>query len=368
MNRLRRLVPVVAIALALAVAFACGAPSGVAAKQVVSPCGTVNAPTWSPDGTQVAWFGYRWPRPPNGHASGSWNILRAFCASGADGKNLHQIPHTVCSERCSNNLGDPPGQLNWVGPSLLVYGSDDGVHTISVGQRPKLLARKGPDPYAIDAAGDRVATAMFASGCTGCAGPVTIRSVPSGAVVGVVGGTKLNNNEPSLSPDGTQVVFMRSSGKNPEAKPSVWTAAADGSHLKRLARNGSSPLWSPAGNRISYLAPTGAGFALRLVAPQGGASTTLLRNTNTTVFGWSPNGRWIAFPDSQGRLAVVDVATRKVRTLLKLQGPFDDSSAVWSPDSQQLLVIWRPPAHTSCPSGLWRVPVTGAKPRLVHGC
>jgi WD40 repeat protein len=104
------------------------------------------------------------------------------------------------------------------------------------------------------------------------------------------------------------------------------------------------------------------------VAPQGGASTTLPRDGPGTVFGWSPDGRWIAFPDSKGRLAVVDVATRKVRRLLKLRLPYDASSVAWSPDSRELLAVWRPPAHTSCPSGLWRVPLDGAKPRLVHGC
>src|SRR5262252_8809420 len=129
-----RSMAVVGSALAIAVAFGCGAAGG-AAQQAVSPCGTVNAPAWSPDGTQVAWFGYRWPKPPNGHATGDWNILRAFCASNADGTNLHQLPKTVCSERCPNNLGDPPGQLNWVAPNLLVYGSDDGIHTITVGQK-----------------------------------------------------------------------------------------------------------------------------------------------------------------------------------------------------------------------------------------
>jgi hypothetical protein len=369
MIRLRRSIPVVVTALAVGAAFASASPSGVAAQQAVSPCGTATVPAWSPDGTQIAWFGYRWPLPPHHHAVGSWNILRAFCASDADGRHLHQLPDTVCSERCANNLGDPPGQLDWVGPSLLVYGSDDGVHTVTIGQRPKLLTRSGPDPYAIDARGDRVATAMFAMGCSGCAGPVTIRSVPSGVVVGVVGGTKLNNDQPTLSPDGTQVAFTRTSGKNPEAKPSVWVAAADGSHLRQLERSGSNPLWSPAGNRIAYLAPSGnARSAWRVVAPQGGSSTTLLRNGPGTVFGWSPNGRWIAFPDSKGRLAVIDVATRKVRTLLKLRLPYSLSSVVWSPDSQQLLVVWRPPAHTSCPSGLWRVPISGAKPHLVHGC
>jgi WD40-like Beta Propeller Repeat len=369
MSRLGRLIPGVGIALAIAVAFGCGSAGGAAAKTAVSPCGTANVPAWSPDGTQIAWFGYRWPLPPHHHAVGSYNILRAFCASDADGKHLHQLPHTVCSERCSNNLGDPPGQLNWVGPSLLVFGSDDGVRTVSVGQKPELLARKGPDSYSVDAAGDRVASAMFAIGCSGCAGPVTIRSVPSGAVVGTIGGTKFNNDEPSLSPDGTQVVFTRTSGKNAEAKPSIWTAAADGSQLKRLERYGSAPLWSPAGNRIAYLASTGrAQSAWRLVSPQGGASKTLLRNGPGTVFGWSPNGRWIAFPDSKGRLALIDVATEKVRTLLKLRLPYSSSSVAWSPDSRQLLVVWRRPPHTSCPSGLWRVPVSGGKPHLVHGC
>jgi WD40 repeat protein len=366
MNRLGRSMAVVGSALAIAVAFGCGSASGVAAK-TVSPCGTANAPAWSPDGTQIAWFGYRWPLPPNHHATGSYNILRAFCVSDANGKSLHQIPKTVCSERCTNNLGDPPGQLNWVGPSLLVYGSDDGVHTITVGQKPKLLARKGPDPYALDAQGDRVATNDFASGCTSCRGPVRIFSVPSGAGVGVVGGKKLFNSQPSLSPDGSQVVLVRQPATD-SGRPSIWTANADGSHLKRLVRHGSNPLWSPAGNRIAYLAPGGARFALRLVAPQGGTSTTLLRNDNTTVFGWSPDGRWIAFPDSKGRLAIVNVATRKVRTLGKLHGPYGPSSVAWSPDSQQLLVVWRPPAHTKCPSGLWRVPISGANPHLLHGC
>jgi hypothetical protein len=369
MIRLGRLVAVLGTALAIAVALGCGSAGGAAAKRAPSPCGTANAPTWSPDGAQIAWYGFRWPRPPNHHAAGSYNTLRAICISDAAGKHLHRLPNTVCSEHCSPNaFSDPTGQLDWVAPNLLLAGNDLGVFQISIGQKPKLLGHNGPEPYSTDAGGDRVATANIAFGCSGCSGPVTIRSVPSGAVVGTVGGTKLNNDQPSLSPDGTQVVFTRTSGKNPEAKPSIWTAASDGSHLQRLERSGLTPLWSPAGNRIAYLAPGTTRSAWRLVAPQGGASTTLLRNGPGTVFGWSPNGRWIAFPDSKGRLAIIDVATRKVRTLLKLHGPYGTSSAAWSPDSRQLLVVWRPPAHSSCPSGLWRVPIDGAKPRLVHGC
>ena len=369
MNRFSRAVAVVGIALALAVAFGCGSAHGVAATKAVSPCGTANAPTWSPDGTQIAWYGFRWPRPPHHHATGSYNTLRAICVSDASGKNLHQLPNTVCSERCSNVLSDPPGRLDWVGPTLLLAANDLGVYTVTIGQKPKLLGKTGPVPFSLDAAADRVAAGAFPSSCVHCSGPVTIRSVPAGAVVGKVGGTKLNNPDPSLSPDGTQVVFARRAADD-TAQPSLWIASADGSHLQRLERRGDNPLWSPTGDRIAYLAPIGTSqWAWRLVSAQGGSSKTLLRSGGPgTVFGWSPNGRWIAFPDSKGRLAVIDVTTGKVRALLKLQLPYGSSSVAWSPNSQQLLVVWKAPAHTSCPSGLWRVPVSGAKPHLVHGC
>lgn len=368
MIRLSRSVAVAGAALGLAVAVGCGAAGGAAAKQALSPCGTATAPAWSPDGTQIAWYGFRWPRPPHHHAAGSFNTLRAICVSDADGKHLRRLGNTVCSERCSTNaFRDPPDRLDWVKPTLLLTGNDLGIFTVSVGQKPELLGKTGPVPFSVDASGDRVAAGASPSSCTHCSGPVTIRSVPSGSVVGVVGGTKLANTDASLSPDGTQVVFARRA--NDSGRPSIWTAAADGSQLKRVEQSGVAPLWSPAGNRIAYLAPTASGrYVWQLVAPQGGASTTLLRTGPGTVFGWSPNGRLIAFPDSKGRLAIIDVATRKVRSLLKLQLPYSASSVAWSPNSRELLVVWRPPAQSSCPSGLWRVPIGGAKPRLVHGC
>src|SRR5215467_12519749 len=283
MIRLSRPAAVIGTTLALAVAFGCGSARGVA-NQGVSPCGTATAPTWSPDGTQIAWFGYRWPRPPHNHAVGSYNILRAICVSDATGKNLHQLPSTVCSERCSNALREGVGQLDWAQPNLLLAGMDTGIATVPLGQKPKLLAKTGPTRFSTDSSGDRVASGLFADGCSGCSGPVKVFSA-TGALVGQVGGAKHFNGDPSLSPDGTQVVFVRSSGKNPEAQPSIWTASADGSYLQRLEQKGTSPLWSPAGDRIAYLAPTGpTRWAWRLVAPQGGASTTLLRNAPGTVF------------------------------------------------------------------------------------
>lgn len=362
MTSLGRWTAVVGSALAIAVAVGCGA--GEAQSQPVSPCGTATLPAWSPDGTQIAWYGKRWPIPNLHHASGSIKLLRAICVSDANGKNIHALRHTTCSERCLKELSEPLGQLYWVTSGML-YGTDAGIFTIPAGQRPALVAGIPPNPFSLDTAGDRVAAG--ASECPTCRGPVKIFSVASGALVGKAGGTKLDNIEPSLSPDGSQVVFARFT-KGVGKPRGIWTASADGSHLQRLAPSGDNPLWSPAGNRIAYVAPTGAyPVALRVVPAGGGTSTTLLRQIGS-LFGWSPDGREIAFADTKTRLAVVDVATGKVRILLKLHPPYGVSGMAWSPDSKQLLVVWKPPAHSGCPSGLWRVPVGGGKPHLVHGC
>src|SRR4029079_17143664 len=245
MIRLGRWVAVVGSALAIAVAVGCASGAGAAPK-VVSPCGTAGLPAWSPDGTQIAWYGHRWPRP-NTHHGGGDIVLRAICVSDADGKHVHKVSHTVCSERCFRSMSDPPDQLYWLKPSLLLYGNDFGIGAIPGVQSPKLLGKRPPERFSVDSAGDRVsAGAVSSCTSTGCAGPVKILGVPSGAVAGAVGGPKVINTEPSLSPDGTQVVFARFPANDSGKRLGIWTASADGSHLKRLVRGGSNPLWSPA--------------------------------------------------------------------------------------------------------------------------
>jgi dipeptidyl aminopeptidase/acylaminoacyl peptidase len=362
MTPLVRWAAVVGSALAIAVALGSGAVG--AESKSVSPCGTASLPSYSPDGTQIAWYGKRWPLPNLHHASGSIKLLRAICISDANGKNIHPLAHTTCSEKCFSALSEPPGQLYWVTSGML-YGSDAGVSAIPTGQKAKFVARTPPNPFSSDTQGDRVAAG--ASECPTCTGPVKIFAAPSGTVVGKVGGTKFDNVSPSLSPDGSQVVFARFTKGLVHAK-GIWGASADGTHVRRLVAGGNFPLWSPAGDRIAYIAPTGAyPGALRLVPAGGGASKTLVRKIGS-LLSWSPNGQDIAFVDTKTRLAVADVTTGKVRTLLKLHAPYGASSIAWSPDSSQLLVVWKAPAHSGCPSGLWKVPVGGGSPHLVHGC
>ena len=316
-------------------------------------CSSTNLPAWSPDGTQIAFVGRRLGHGPLPQ--------RAICIATADGRNAAPLPQTVCTRRCRLDLIDSPSQLFWVRPNLLLYGDDFRIFTIPVAGTPEPLGSQpgSYEQFSVDSAGDRVAAGF--SNCPQCAGPVTVLSVPSGRLVGRIGGTTLDNITPSLSPDGTQVVFVRQPADDSGRTNGIWTASADGSHLRRLVPEGFTPLWSPAGDRIAYLAPSGA---LQLVAPQGGGSRTLVARSVGWLFGWSPDGKQIAFQGQGGWLDVVDVATGKVQKLLRLRF---SPSVVWSPSSQELLVKTQPLRQNRCAS-LWRVPAGGGKPQLLRNC
>jgi hypothetical protein len=331
-----------------------------ASSTTISPCRQVSLPTWSPDGTQIAFYGRRWPPPTTAHRNPN-SILQALCTMNADGTNVQPLRYTVCSERCP----DPPGPIVWL-QSGIVYLRDGVIYRIVPGSKPQKISRVNAVSIVTNPAGTRIATDLFYGGCLSCAGPVTILDAQSGAVVGTAGGKKLENINPSLSPDGTKVALERNASDDSGKTFGIWTANVRGSHLRQLAKVGRQPLWSPTAGKIAYVAPAGKSVALRLISAGGGKSRALVPRRVENVFGWSPDGKYIAFETGTGglgKLAVVDVATGKVRSLLQLNYA---PTAAWSPDSSEL-VANSVPRSQKCWS-TWRVPVDGSTPTKISSC
>ena len=349
------------VLIAAVVVLAFVAATSRASSTSISPCRRVSLPTWSPGGQQIAYYGTRWP-PPTGHRNPN-DILQALCTANADGTSAQPLRYTVCSERCI----DPPYQIVWLLPNALLFLRDGDILRVAPGSRPQKIAATINAPFfAPDVAGDRIAAGAAYPGCTTCAGPVTVINLATGRQIGRVGGTKLDNVYPSLSPDGTKVVFERDASDDSGKTLGIWTAKTNGSQLRRLVKVGQQPLWSPTVAKIAYVVPSGKSVALRLVSAGGGKSRALVPRRVENVFGWSPDGKYIAFETgtgSIGKLAVVDVATGEVRTFLQLKYA---PTAAWSPDSSEL-VANSVPRSEKCWS-TWRVPVDGSKPILISSC
>jgi Tol biopolymer transport system component len=337
--------------MAVAVGYEVGGAAGQAGpKGAVSACAELMGDgravaTWSPNGKRIAFVG-------RGLRSS------AICLADASGRHAQPLRPATCRRSGYCGLINTPAGLYWLRPKRLVYGDlVKGIFAVRLGGKPKRVGASSDSygAFSVDARGDRVAYGS-PSGPTST-GPLTVLSVPRGRVVGTIGGSKVDNTNPSLSPDGKQVAFV---GVGP---PGVWIASAAGGDLRPLKQCYSDPVWSPS---AKWIACTGgpasrSGLSLLLVSPQSGATRRLVPQglpspANGPIFGWSPNGMDIAFsstlPGGQLALDVVNLATATVRQRLGPPGG-SGSWVAWSPDSRELLVT------TDCT--LWRVPATGTK-------
>jgi hypothetical protein len=128
-----------------------------------SPCRQVSQPIWSPDGTQIAYEGRRWP-PPTGHRNPN-DILQALCTANADGTNVQPLRYTVCSRRCP----DPPDQVAWLQSGIL-YFRDGVIFRIVPGSKPQKIARINDVSVVTNPAGTRIAAERYWPSCLTCAG------------------------------------------------------------------------------------------------------------------------------------------------------------------------------------------------------
>jgi len=163
---------------------------------------------------------------------------------------------------------------------------------------------------------------------------------------------------PSLSPDGSQVVFTWTGPRNDNADIYVQRiGSGQPMRLTQSPRSDHNPVWSPNGRWIAFLrseqlppnsAPAGTN-ELRLIAPFGGHERKLVEIGIRAVLGnpkfleWCPDSACLVVTDSMGddqpdALYVVSVETGEKRRLTNPPlSTLGDSSPAISPDGRSLV-------------------------------
>jgi TolB protein len=105
-----------------------------------------------------------------------------------------------------------------------------------------------------------------------------------------------NNRFPSLSPDGTRLVYQVRGSENGLRIRSL----ADGSIFKLTNGVDAFPAWSPRGDRILFTGFETGDFEIYTIRPDGTGLRQLTHaHGNDAHALWSPDGQWIAFTSSR---------------------------------------------------------------------
>jgi Tol biopolymer transport system component len=191
-----------------------------------------------------------------------------------------------------------------------------------------------------------------------------------GAEVGMVG-VPGNYYAPSFSKDGRRIAVDNSGLEN---NGDIWIydlTRPAGTRLTFDPADESSPIWSPAGDRIAfYSARGGASDVLGVSTSDGGEPQTLLgTEALESVWDWSRDGRYLAIESRRSAVVQRDILILSLAdgtTRPFADTPFDEAEARFSPDGRWLAydseetgefeVYVRPfPAG----EGKWRVSLAG---------
>jgi TolB protein len=147
--------------------------------------------------------------------------------------------------------------------------------------------------------------------------------------------------EPSLSPDGQQVVF-ESHPQGVSTQGTIWKIRVDGSGLTQLTRSADDrePNWAPAGDRILFQSLRSGNWDIWTMATDGSDLVDVTHSVaEDTDASWSPDGRFIVYSSNEGGLnlaALFVIPAAGGAPVRVTQTNRYEGAPAWSPDGRAI--------------------------------
>lgn len=123
-----------------------------------------------------------------------------------------------------------------------------------------------------------------------------------------VSGRNLTN--PNVSPKGKRAIF--------EYRGEIFTIPKENGTWRNLTNSSGvadrSPIWSPKGDKVAWFSDKNGEYEL-VLADQTGANQEYIKLPNPTFYfqpDWSPNGKYIAYTDTNFVIWIINLETKKI--------------------------------------------------------
>ena len=150
------------------------------------------------------------------------------------------------------------------------------------------------------------------------------------------------DREPTISPDGARIAFVRQTDLLSDAETALYVASSDGRDLRKLVDWANFPDWSPDGRSIVYTARGRFGRPLQVVPAAGGEARYLTGpDLEPSDFKprWSPDGTRVYF----WRAEIGDVRVWSVGSDGAGARRFENTGAgyfpAWAPDGKRFASV-----------------------------